>query len=524
MHTPPQYQNWRTSQTSAQSDRGIVCTQHSDASRAGMQMLKNGGNAMDAAIAAAFALSVCEPWASGLGGGGFCNYYCSSSKKVSCVTFQTPAPMKLDYRDMTIVDGHTSDIFSWPSVSSDHNRYGPKSVAIPGAVAGYSQCLEAFGQCRWSDVLAPAINLADQGHLVTWWSTIKIAEHASILRQFKGSATDWLPAGLPACMSEELKHRYLDRTRLAQTLRRLQSEGADSFYTGHTADLLLHDIQKAGGYWTETDLSSYHAHSSHSKQLTRGDYHYFAPVGFNASESFFKIMNNIPIYNGPMRHDVDPDHYHDIATSLISESKLRLMREGHLANEVHNSPSSTSHITVRDVAGNVACLTTTLLSIFGSKYTSPSTGILLNNGLYWFYPTTQHHPNAMRQGAFPLTNMLPVIMTKGDQFFCALGASGGRRILPAVTQLALLVSDYSMSLEAAFSTDRIDTSELERIVVPSSLSATSKDRLSCVAPLYEWPDTINPSPYGIANGILTNASGSTGCVSQHLPLVSALGL
>ncbi|MDB5773666.1 MAG: gamma-glutamyltransferase, partial [Burkholderia sp.] len=185
----------------AVSARGVVASQNRAASAVGAQVLRDGGNAIDAAVATALALTVVEPWMSGLAGGGALLYYSAKTGSVKVVDFPMISPASLDPSTYTVVDGQDSDLFGWPNVIDNRNVSGAPSVAVPGVVAGLSTALAEFGTCSWADMLAPAIELARQGLEVDWYTSLLIANAVPDLQKFPASAADFLRGGqapLPA--------------------------------------------------------------------------------------------------------------------------------------------------------------------------------------------------------------------------------------------------------------------------------------------------------------------------------------
>ena len=230
--TPPPavYETWFTDKPCIHSREGVVSTHHPEACHAAIWALNQGGNAFDAAVAAALSLCVCEPWGSGLGGGGFATLHTHHDKKNHAIHFEIPCPKTLNPDDFTRLVTKTTDIFSWPSVLGDLNRHGAKSIGIPGAVSGYSKLLQQFGRLSWRTVITPAVELAKRGHLITWWTTVKTAEQARLLSKYPESKRIWMPDGYAPAMSETVgAHQYLTLNALSETLKTLQDEGPESF-------------------------------------------------------------------------------------------------------------------------------------------------------------------------------------------------------------------------------------------------------------------------------------------------------
>ncbi len=183
-YTPPPHvtQNWQLSKPSATGRRGIVVSQVKAAAEAGVAVLDAGGNAIDAAVATALALATTEPWNSGLGGIGFALVHRAGQPRAEVVDFGPVAPRGLDPSRFKLTGRMKQDLFAWPEVEGDTNIHGPLSFAIPSSTAGYAFMHERWGKLPLADVIAPAIALAKRGLPADWYTTIKVASSASVLR------------------------------------------------------------------------------------------------------------------------------------------------------------------------------------------------------------------------------------------------------------------------------------------------------------------------------------------------------
>ena len=180
------------------SKGGIVATQSRKAAEIGAEVLKAGGDCVDAVIATTFALGVLEPWMSGVGGGGAMVLYRARENKYEVIDYGMCAPDSLRAEDYPLSGaGASSDIFPWPRVKDDRNLHGPGSIAVPGVVAGMEEAHRRHSRMKWQDLLAPSIKLAGEGLLVDWWTTLMIASAAADLRRYPASAEAYLVDGLP---------------------------------------------------------------------------------------------------------------------------------------------------------------------------------------------------------------------------------------------------------------------------------------------------------------------------------------
>ncbi len=212
-------ETWDVRKPAVAGDLGLVASQHYLASAVGAKVLTEGGNAVDAAVAAGLAIGTVEPWMSGLGGGGFMVVYAAATGKVEAVDFGMQAPAALDPADYPLSGAQGGDLFAWPAVVEDRNVFGPQSIAVPGYVAGMSLALERFGTRSWQASLAPAIALAEGGLSVDWYAAIKILACAKTLAGFEHSRQTYLPDGLPPTLIP----RCFTRSRVSRWTRTSRS-------------------------------------------------------------------------------------------------------------------------------------------------------------------------------------------------------------------------------------------------------------------------------------------------------------
>ena len=450
-------QNWTVRKPAARAAGGVVASQNLTAAEVGARVLRDGGNAVDAAIATAFAVSVLEPWMSGMGGGGMMLVHSAAERRVRGIAFGMVAPLDLDPTDYPLGPAEGGDLFPWPTVAGNHNVLGALAIAVPGHVAGLALAHERFASRPWADLLAPAVALAEAGLPVSWHTTLKIAASAKDLRRFEPARATYLPGGLPPVPHDDGTLPRLPLGRLPATLRRLAEAGPRDFYQGEIAHALASDVQAAGGRLSADDLARYRAVEVDAPAIGHGDAAVHVIPGLTAGPTLRHalelVAERVPRGAGP-----GADAYLAWAEALFAAYEHRLATMGDVADD-SQSPSCTTHLSVADGAGNLVSLTQTLLSSFGSKVISPRTGVLLNNGIMWFDPRPGR-PNSIAPGKRPLSNMCPVIALRADGRtpWFALGASGGRRILPAVLQITSMLAACGLDPEEAVHHPRIDVS------------------------------------------------------------------
>jgi gamma-glutamyltranspeptidase / glutathione hydrolase len=493
-------QNWHVRKPLARSRGGVVATQNRVAGDAGARVLAAGGNAVDAAVATGFALAAVEPWNSGLGGIGFMLVYLAKERRVSVVDFGPVSPCKLEPAAYPLAGGGATsrDLFTWPAVRDDCNVHGPLSFAVPGHVDGLGLALEKFGTLKLAEAIQPAVELAERGMPVDWFLTLKIATSAKELARYGTTREIWLKDGLPPVTPPGAALERLQLKGLAGTLKQLAAAGRRDFYEGDIAAAIIKDMKAVGGIICEDDLRSCRARivepliaDYRGAQLT------LAP-GLTAGPSMARALDGLRLQrfrrNGPQA-----DAFVAYAEVLRDAYSHRLASMGETADA--RAPSSTTHLNVIDRHGNMVALTQTLLSVFGSKVVLPSTGILMNNGIMWFDPRPGA-VNCIAPGKRALTNMCPVLALRSGRPWFALGASGGRKIFPAVLQIASFLIDHGMYLEDAFHHPRIDASESDLVTIDSRMPAAVSKALAEKFPVRVNELVVYPTNYACPSAVL----------------------
>ncbi|MGI9332335.1 MAG: gamma-glutamyltransferase family protein [Gammaproteobacteria bacterium] len=495
--TEQSVETWQVRKPAVRSDGGVVVTQHYAASDIGAKVLTEGGNAVDAAVAAGLAIGAVEPWMSGLGGGGCMMVFDAKSQRAQAVDFGMRAPFALDPADYPLTPGASDDdLFGWPAVLDERNVRGPLSIATPGLVAGYALALELFGTRGFEAAVEPAIALAEAGMAVDWYATLKIASGAPSLSAYEHSRKTYLPNDhVPAgAWGGPLPRIRLGR--LADTFRRLRDAGPQDFYTGEIASSIAADAQALGLRLGAGDLAGYEARLvSLEPTRYRGANVYAAPY-LSAGPSLARALELMAADWSPGAAP-DAGAYSAYANALALAYAERLAQMGESAGP-EPAPSCTTHISVVDKDGNCVALTQTLLSVFGSKVMLPGTGMLMNNGVMWFDPRPGR-PNSMAPGKRPLSNMCPTLIQRDDDLSVALGASGGRRIMPAVLQLTSFLVDFAMSVDDACHQPRIDLSGGNTVFADRKLPDTVVRALEAHRPVQTVTHGVYPVLFACPN-------------------------
>ena len=243
--------------------KGVVVAQNGRAAEAGAEILRHGGNAIDAAVATGMAIGAIEPWMSGIGGVGFMTIWSAKEKKAYTIDYGPLSAGKLDPKNYPIVGPGPANAFSWPEVLEARNEVGYHSIAVPGMVAGLGKALERFGTMKWKDVLQPAVKLAERGMELDWYMQVMIANGAEHLSKFAASRANYLcDDGRVPTNDWQGTTRYLKLGNLGETMRRLAEGGPREFYEGSLARDIAADLQAGGSAISLEDLKAYTGPSS----------------------------------------------------------------------------------------------------------------------------------------------------------------------------------------------------------------------------------------------------------------------
>ncbi len=468
----------------AVSPRGAVAAANPVASEAGAAVLRAGGNAADAAVAAAFALSVAEPQSSGIGGGGLALVYLAREDRVVAIDFRETAPAAAT-PDMFRVDGRPDP---------RRSRCGGLSIAVPGAVKGYAEIARRFGTRPLSELVAPAIRLAREGVVVgRHWRRAAVAARSCLAEDPAGAAV-YLPRGEPPVPGTRIVQRDL-----AATLR-LLGKDPDAFYRGALASRIAAAARARGGVLTAEDLAAYR---TRTREVLWGEFRGHRVASFPPpSAGGAIVLGLLRAMEAQDPKDVSRSAVRYLHAFVESERRLFERRGGALADpdfapgaeavaremaserfaaQVRGAigerastsgppaPAApaghTSHVSVVDAEGNAVALTTTVNLQFGSGVVVPGTGILLNDEMDDF-DAAPGTPNAFglegadlnlpAPGKRPLSSMSPTMVFRPDgKLLLALGSPGGSTIPSTVAWAILRVVDGGMPLDEALGTPRI---------------------------------------------------------------------
>ncbi len=502
-------QNWALSKPSATGRRGIVVSQVRSAAEAGVAILDAGGNAIDAAVATALALAAVEPWNSGLGGIGFALVQRAGQPAAEVVDFGPVAPQALNPSAFKLTGRMKQDLFAWPEVEGDANIHGPLSFAVPSSTAGYAHMHATWGKLPLAEIMAPAIALAKRGLPQDWFTTLKVGSSASVLRRYAESARIYLPDGLPPVAPYQGSPGFFRLGNLPDTLEHLSRTGLRDQYEGDIAAAIVADVKDMGGVLSADDLASCVARVLPATQYKWRGHTLELAGGLTAAPTMMRVLDQmaaVPVAAAP-----DAAWYVALGRAMKQAYKERL--EGLGDADPLAAETCTTHLTVIDQDGTMVAMTTTLLSSMGSRVVLPKSGILMNNGVMWFDPRP-NQPNSIAGGKRPLTNMSPIILRDGDRPWFAAGASGGRRILAAVTQMLAFVTDFGMTLDQAAHFPRIDVSDPAYLSADRRLPADVLDALIADGPTEIVEHGVMPINFACPNAIVSYPDGGRSGISD----------
>lgn len=500
---------WDITRREIAAREGIVAAKHPAAAAAGLRVLQEGGNAVDAAVTTAFAVGVAEPWMSGLGGGGFMTIHLASGEDV-VIDYFGRAPQAAHAGMFALLPSARPDHLGFTGVREDANNVGHRAVAVPGTVAGLALALERYGTISLARALQPAIELARDGFEVAWHHTLVLAVSRGLLARFPATAAIFLqPSGEVYAPGYD-EPVFLRQPDLAATLERVAAEGPAGFYRGAVARAIVEEQARHGGIMTLDDLAMYEAEvvaplAVPYRDLTvlhipggAGGVTVAAALNMLAGFDLARLGHNSPsalhltieasrrAFADRMAFVADPRHTDVPLAGLVSASYAD-QRRGEIATgratpEIrHGNPSGageqqspvvsalegsggcTTHLATIDRAGNAVALTQTLTSLFGSFVTVPGTGVLLNNAMNLFDPRPGR-ANSIAPLKRPASSMAHMVALRDGRVTFTVGAPGGRRIMDTCLQVFLNMAEYGLSIQAACSAPLIDSSGPETLV------------------------------------------------------------
>jgi gamma-glutamyltranspeptidase/glutathione hydrolase len=490
------------------------------ASEVGRDILRRGGNAVDAAVAVGFALAVVHPEAGNLGGGGF-----------MVIRLHDGTVKTIDYREMA-PSGASRDMYlGTDGQPTDRSLTGHLAAGVPGAVAGMVEAHTRLGRLRFSDVIEPAIRLAHDGFVIDSFRSNSVRGDSARLVLFPGSRASFLPGGAPPAPGSTLR-----QPDLAMTLEAIRDSGAAGFYRGRVADLIVAEMARGGGLITREDLAGYKAIWREPIRISyRGNTIFSMAPASSGGVTMGEILNvmegysPLPAFGSPallhreaeaMRRAFtdrntylgDPAFVKNPLDRLLSKDYAAQLRSA-IGDRATPTPTfdpalrsgaSTTHYSVVDAEGNAVSCTTTLNDSYGSAVTVAGAGFLLNDEMDDFatapgkpnmYGLVQGEANAIAPGKRMLSAMTPSIVVDSlNRLFMVVGTPGGPRIITMVYHVISNVIDHHMSLADAVNAPRMhhqglpDTMRIEGGGLPESTLDSLRARGHAVESHGHWGD------------------------------------
>ncbi len=528
----------------------MVAAKHPWAVEAALDILDRGGNAVDAAVTAAFAVGVVEPWMSGIGGGGFMTIQMAGGAR-HVVDYFSRAPQAAAPEMYELTAGARASVVGFGGVKDEANAYGPLSVAVPGMVAGMAVALERFGTKEIGEVVAPAIAFAERGFPVDWYRGMLIAAEQPVVRRDPETARIFLRDTVAPAPLFGKPPPLIVQTDLASTLRRIADKGPDGFYRGETAERIAAHLHALGGILTADDLARYEPTVVDPLVLPYRDVELvllpYQAGGITTGEAF-NILDGVDLratgfntaatlhqiaeasrrgYADRFAYVGDPD-FADVDWARLASKGYAAGRRAEIDPHRASTPQPgagiarggvaermavqadggcTTHLSVVDREGNMVSLTQTLTLIFGSAVTVPGTGVLLNDTMNLFDPIPGG-ANEIRPGKRPASSMAHIIAVRDGTPILAVGAPGGRRIMDTCLQMALDVVDFDLDIAAACAAPLIDCAGPE-LLVDDRVPAATRERLRAMG--HDVVDVeVSFSPRGFASPTGVAVDAATG--------------
>lgn len=525
--------NAKTIATKAVGSNGVVVSTQKEASQVGLQILKDGGNAIDAAVAAGYALAVTDPCCGNLGGGGFMLVHLADGGE-TFINFRETAPLQANAQMYLDQKGKLIK-----NLSTD----GYLAVGVPGTVKGLNYALDKYGTRSRSQVIEPAIKLAKTG-FVLQQGDIDI---------FRAGKKRLLEPNVAEIFLKDNNQTYqagdtLVQTDLARTLKLIAEEQQDAFYQGEIAEKVVAASQANNGILSLSDFTNYQISeykpvscdyrgyqvtsspppgggSTVCQMLNILSGYDLQQLGFKTPQSLHRIFSSMLLAFGDRnRYLGDPDFVDNPVNKLLSQEYAAQQREkiafeainpkSVYTTDVQQEGTNTTHYSVVDRYGNAVAVTYTINSYFGAGVVAPGTGFLLNNEMDDFttklgeanqFGLRQGEANLIEPGKRPLSSMSPTIVTKDGKVFLVTGSPGGSTIPTTVLQVINNLIDYKMSLDEAVNSPRFHYQGFPNMIISEPQAITSKTFRGLVLRGYK----VMPSPrkWGAAESILVDSKG-----------------
>ena len=494
----------------AMSTGGMVTAEHPLAAEAGARVLREGGNAVDAAVAAAFAMGVVEPTTSGLGGVAWCVIR-QPDGTVTTIDGAGAAPVRATPAMYELGSSGAAGMYGWPATKDDAQNVGYRAVGQMGSVACLCQALDRYGTMDRASAMRDAIGLAADGWDVDWNLSLSLALYYDRLAPVEASrAIFFRPSGAPlrAATGFEAGDRLIQRD-LADSLRAIAADGPGVFYRGELGRRIVADVQAHGGLLSQGDFELFEVREQPSLKVAyRGLALHTLPGASGAVTTVealqilegFELSKMEPLsaitlhliaeaqrraFADRFTYLADPAVvgaaiYDRLASAEHAEEARKTIDPGRAspdaaATSVPPSTDCTTHVNVVDREGRMVALTTTLGGAFGSGVVAAGTGIMLGNVMTWFDPRPGL-PNSIAGGKRILSAIAPMVLLRGGQPYISTGAPGGRRIMSAMVHVVTNLVDFGQSPQQAVNGPRTHCESAD-LLVDTRIPQSTRDTL-----------------------------------------------
>ena len=550
---------WVIDKTEAIGHDGMVTAMHPLAAEAGAELLRRGGNAIDAAVATAFAVGVVEPFMSGVGGIAFMVYRDAATGEAVCFDGSTvlPRAIRPDQFELLAPD-QRAGMYGWRATKDDANTTGWQAPGVPGMPALMGEAHRRYGRLAWAAVLEPAIQLAEQGFEVDHYVAMTTAsQYDRLTRVPESFRTFFRPNGRPLSPPSSAPGDRLVQRDLARTLRLIAEQGPEVVYTGEVARLIAEDMARNGGLITEQDLAAHqtvvtepgvdayrdiellgHRQNTGNATVVQAlrllEGFDLARLGFQSSEALHLTIEAIRLafldrlhylgdasllpvpltglmsreYAETRRRDLDPRRANPQAGPgdpwpfNPADSGTRFERSS------VSGDGQTTHINVIDRDRNMVSLTSTLGELYGSAVTIAGTGIVLNNATTWFDPEPGS-VNSIAPGKRVMSAASPFLLLRDGVPYAAVGSPGGRRVISAVYQVVVNQVDFGLGMQPAISAPRAH-SEGTLTEISTRFGDEVIDALAAMGhEIVRREDSLSESHFARPSGIRVNGAEGT---------------
>ncbi|MBI1297864.1 gamma-glutamyltransferase [bacterium] len=541
-----QTQEWIIRRSESIAEGGMVAAKHPLAAEAGLRVLQDGGNAVDAAITTALAMGVVEPYMSGIGGGGFMLYHEAESGESHFLDYFMAAPGNATPDMYEIETAGATDSLGFRGIKDDANLIGHRAVGVPGLIAGAAAALDRFGTISLAEALGPAIGFAGEGFPVSWYTMLMIGRSMETIARFPATAEIFLKDGrfLPNAGNPTGPDKLV-QSDLARSMQQIAEGGASVFYGGAVGQAIVDELSAHGNPMTLADLTGYEAEWSTPRRVSYRDGYELVFGPNTGGTTLAETFNLLEHFSFAGKNATDPEALHlfieaakiayaDRWQHLADERTVDVpwrqleskayaqqrvadidrmkatgaVKAGQFGNVPAGAPEGdggcTTHLSVIDRHRNMVSITQTNNMVFGSGVTAAGTGVLLNDTMVLFDPNPGR-ANSIAGGKRPLSSMTPMLALKDGKPFLTVGAPGGRLIIGTVMKVIHNIIDLGMGIQEACDQVLVDASSPKIMANAAMGEATIAALKQMGHDLAVREQGFLPRLFATPTGILVNA-------------------